>query len=58
MTVEALAARIARLEAENEALVDLTRDLVTTVQQLARLAGAQPAEPDRPALRVLEGGMS
>lgn len=50
--------RVARLEAENEALVDLARDLVATVQLLARLTGAQPAEPDRPASRVLEGGMS
>jgi hypothetical protein len=28
------------------------------VQLLAEEVGARPAEPDRPALRVLEGGMS
>jgi hypothetical protein len=59
MTAEDLAARVQKLEANQERLLELVRHLTTTVELLAQLAGAQvpaEAEPARAALRLIHGG--
>jgi hypothetical protein len=63
VSAEPLAGRVDQIQDENAALAGLVAQLVDVVDQLARLAGAQPlvtqvTGADRPALSILQGGQS
>jgi hypothetical protein len=59
MSAEDLVARVARLEADRDRLVELVCHLTAAVELLAQVAGANvpvQQEPTRTALRLIRGG--